>query len=118
MYKFIGIDSERNYKFHLIEQNKYISLSIKLPKFKYYLVQNGDFIIYQVSEKSPFRGIPRYKLGDIIYINNPDRDEYNYDGLKIRKATQFEFDRYEYNNFPNISSNSRIYEFLKSLKYF
>ena len=111
MYRFHGLDSDGNYKFSLIKNNKTFIVS---NKFKYYTVKDGDYVICEKSDKSPFKGVPKYDLGDIIFINNPDRDCFVYDGLKLRKATQYEFDKYEFKNFPNISCNASIYQFLMS----
>lgn len=111
MYEFHGLDTDGNYKFFLIKKGKTVIVS---NKFEYYTVKDGDYVIYEKSEKSPFKGVPKHELGDIIFINNPDRDYFTYDGLKLRKATQFEFDKYEFNNFPNISCNATIYSLLMS----
>ena len=115
MYIFKGKNRNDNLLFHFPNSNNSIALSISNPRFKYYKVTNNDFVIYEKEMKSPFRGVPRHNIGDIIFINNPDNDNYNYDGLKLRKATQFEFDKYEFNNFSHISCNAAIYKFLTKL---
>ena len=61
-----------------------------------------------------FTKTPNYKLGDIIFINDPDRYSFAFDGIKVRKSTQYEFDKYEFNNFPDISCNAVIYKLLMS----
>ena len=115
MYIFKGKNVNGDLSFHFPEKNNTIQLLITIPKFKYYKVTDNDFIIYEKEDNSPFKGVPRHNIGDIIFINNPDKDNYNYDGLKLRKATQFEYDKYEFTNFPNISSNAAIYEILIDL---
>ena len=112
MYTFKGKNLINNLIFHFPEKNDTIQLLVTIPRFIYYKVTDNDFVIYEKEANIPFRGVPRHNIGDVIFINEPDKQEYNYDGLKLRKATQFEYDKYEFNNFPDISSNAAIYKFL------
>ena len=114
MYRYLGLDKNLNYIFSLIKNNKIIVVSNKINKSKYIKVKQGDFVIYEKDAKNAFTATPNYKLGDIIYINNPDRYSFTYDGIKIRRSTQYEFDKYEFNNFPNISCNAVIHKLLMS----
>ena len=114
MYRYLGLDSNGDYKFSLMKNNKTIIISNKIHKCRYSEVQEGDFVIYEKCNKNAFKGSPRHNVGDIIFVNNPDRYYLTYDGLKVRKATQYELDKFEFNNFSNISCNSKIYKFMMS----
>lgn len=114
MYRYHGLDTNLNYKFSLIKNNQIVIISNKIHKSKYIKVTKGDYVIYEKSDKNAFSETPKYKLGDVIYINNPDRYSFTYDGIKIRRSTQYEFDKYELNNFPNISCNAVIHKLLMS----
>ena len=114
MYRYLGLDSNGDYKFSLIKNSKIIVVSNKIHKSKYSKVKHGDFVIYEKDAKNAFTKTPNYKLGDIIFINDPDRYSFAYDGIKVRKSTQYEFDKYEFNNFQDISCNAVIYKLLMS----
>ena len=114
MYRYLGLDSNGDYIFSLIKNSKTIVVANKIHKSKYSKVKHGDFVIYEKDAKNAFTKTPNYKLGDIIFINDPDRYSFAFDGIKVRKSTQYEFDKYEFNNFPDMSCNAVIYKLLMS----
>ena len=109
MYNYLG-RSGNIYKFYLINKGKIVNLEIN--DLKYQNVKSGDYVIVNKNSKSPFRNSLNYKIGDIIYINGAKDKTYSSEGVNYRKATQFEYDKYEFINFKNFSGNAKVYQYL------
>ena len=113
-YEFCGLDKETDklvFYYPAFHQTYYV----KNRNLNYTKVKDEHFVIIDKTSKSPHRNNLNYKIGDIIYINSPDRESYNYEGITIRKATQYEYDKAEYTNYKNISSNAKIFKYFISI---